>query len=75
MKTPKFPLIDPTPEHLQRARAASGLSQPQAAEYAGLANYQRWAEYERGVRPIDPWRWELFLLKAGAHPKLKLVEA
>lgn len=28
---------------------------------------ETWSEYERGVRPIEAARWELFLIKTGQH--------
>ena len=71
----KLKIADPTPDMIRAARDAAGLSQTEAATQAGLANYQRWAEYESGVRPIDSIRWQWFLLQTGQHPKLALVEA
>jgi len=70
----KFKITDPSPEMIRAARDAAGLSQPGAAQVAGLANYQRWAEYERGIRVIDTIRWQWFLLQTGLHPKLLLEE-
>jgi hypothetical protein len=68
----KYRTTDPTPEMIIAAREATGLSQSAAAEHAGLSHYQRWADYEKGRRPIDPIRWQWFLLQVGLHPKLKL---
>jgi hypothetical protein len=54
-----------TPERVLKHREKVGLTQAQAAEVVYLSGYQRWHEYEKGVRSIDKARWELFLLKTG----------
>jgi len=64
-----FRLTDPDKELVKAARLKAGKTQPEAAEMVGLQSFQRWSEIERGVRPIDPAKWELFLLKTGLHPK------
>ena len=69
-----FRLTDPDAELVKAARLKAGLSQPEAAEIIGLQSFQRWSEIERGVRPIDPIRWQWFLLMNGLHPKLKLEQ-
>jgi DNA-binding transcriptional regulator YiaG len=62
------PIPDPTPENVVAIRRGAGLTQAQAAALVNLATFQRWSEYERGVVPVDPARWELFLIKTGQHP-------
>jgi transcriptional regulator with XRE-family HTH domain len=59
-----------TPERIIDARQAAGLTQAAAAELVHLGGAIRWSEYERGVRNIDPARWELFQLLTNQHPKL-----
>ena len=58
----------PAPSEIADARLRAGLSQAAAASLVHLGSKSRWYEYERGSRPIDPARWELFLLKTGQHP-------
>lgn len=65
----KMRLTDPPPEMVRKAREQAGLRQQEAAHLVHLAAFQRWSEYERGVQPIDPARWHLFLLLTGQHPK------
>ncbi len=65
------PMHVPTPGEVVAARQAAGLSQSECAEMVGLGTFQRWSEHERGVRPMDPARWELFLIKTGEHPLYK----
>ncbi len=62
-----------TPAEILQARTAAGLSQAQAASLVHLGSAVRWSEYERGVRVIDPARWELFQLLTGQHPRLSVV--
>lgn len=64
----KLRVDNPSPDMVRAARDASGLRQNEAAELVGLGTFQRWSEYERGVTPIDPARWALFLLLTGQHP-------
>lgn len=52
---------------VRSAREAAGLTLAKAAALVYLSCPQRWAEYERGERPIDAARWELFLVKTGQH--------
>lgn len=61
----RFPV--PTPAEIADKRQRTGLTQPEAAELVYLSDGTRWSEYERGVRPIEPARWELFLIKTGQH--------
>lgn len=58
-------ILDPTPDNLRSVRMDAELTQAQAAALVHLGDSVRWSEYERGVRPIDPARWELFLIKVG----------
>mgnify|MGYP002777980811 CR=1 FL=1 len=60
-------------EAVRAARVAAGLTQAQAAQLVHLGSRERWTEYEAGIRTIDPARWELFLLRAGQHPDLRVV--
>lgn len=60
-------MLTPSPTMIQAVRQGAGLTQAQAAEFVHLGAYQRWAEYERGAKPIDAARWELFLIKCGKH--------
>lgn len=62
-----------TPAEILQARTAAGLSQSSAATLVHLSSGLRWSEYERGVRNIDPARWELFLLLTGQHPRLSVI--
>lgn len=57
----------PTPEGVAAIRERTGLTQAGAAELVYLTRLETWSEYERGVRPIEPARWELFLIKTGQH--------
>jgi putative transcriptional regulator len=54
----------PTPEEVKAARAASGLTQSQAAQllYSVIDNWQNW---EQGRYPMAVALFELFLLKTG----------
>lgn len=61
-----------SPASIKEARAASGLSQTQAAMLTGLSSGTAWSEYERGVRNMDPARWVMFLLATGQHPEWEL---
>lgn len=60
----------PSSTVIRIARAAAGLTQAQAAALVHLGAQPRWAEYERGDRPIELARWELFLLLTNQHPTL-----
>lgn len=48
-------------------RTQTGLTQAEAAQLVYLSRLETWSEYERGVRPIECARWELFLIKTGQH--------
>lgn len=61
------------PDQVLSARLRAGLTQAQAAYLVHLSSAVRWSEYERGVRQIDPARWELFLLLTNQHPRLRAV--
>lgn len=58
-------ILPPTPENIRAARIDAELTQAQAAALVHLGDATRWSEYERGVNPIDPARWELFIVKVG----------
>lgn len=69
-------LPKPTPDAVRAARAAAGHTQAQAAELVHYRSWVRWAEAERldGPGMRDAAKWELYLLKAGLHPTLRLAE-
>lgn len=58
-------ILIPTPETLKDMRRDADLTQAQAAALVHLGDKVRWSEYERGIREIDPARWELFQIKLG----------
>ncbi len=62
----------PTPDQVLAAREHAGQTQEQAAVVVGLGGGIRWSEYERGVRTIDPARWQLYLLATDQHPEFRL---
>lgn len=53
----------PTPAEVKAARLDAGLTQVQAAALVHWGDYRRWSERERGLVPMPPAEWELFLLK------------
>ena len=57
----------PAAEEVAERRQQTGLTQAEAAELVYLNRLETWSEYERGVRPIESARWELFLIKTGQH--------
>ena len=61
-----------TSPDIRSIRAAAGLTQQQAADAAGLASRERWAEYESGVRCPEQVRWDWFLVRVGMHPDFTL---
>jgi hypothetical protein len=61
----------PTPEAVLQARKAAGLTQELAGQVLGAHNRQ-WRLYEAGDRAMSAPLWELFLLKTGQHPTLRL---
>ena len=56
----------PTPDQIRRARKGAGLTQSQAGKLVGIKAQSRWAEYENGTYRMQPYRWELFLIKLRA---------
>lgn len=67
----------PTPEEIKRVRKRAGLTQLQAGKLVGVRAQSRWAEYENGTYKMQPYRWELFLIKlrsASRRPNAKLSE-
>lgn len=68
------PLTPPDPAQVREARRVRQLSQEDAAMLVGLSHGARWGEHEsvKRHRPINAARWELFLLKTGQHPTLRL---
>jgi len=65
--------LSPEPLEIRKARISAGLGQAEASELVYLGSASRWSDYERGVVPMDPARWELFLLRVGRHPQLRLA--
>ena len=63
----------PTPDEIRAARAASGLSGEAAARLVGLGSRKRWSEFETGDKPMDPIRWQYFLLHTDQHPDFRLA--
>lgn len=55
----------PAPAEIIATRKGAGLTQAEAAAFAGYGQPGRWAEIEAGTRQIDPVRWEYFLHRAG----------
>lgn len=67
-------MTTPTPAEIAAARAAAGHTQEQAARLVGLSRRDRWSELETGKRPMDPARWELYLLLTDQHPTYRLTK-
>lgn len=63
----------PSADEVVAARLAAGLTQTAAAASVYLGHYKRWCEYETGTRQMDAARFELFLVKHGLHPRLRLA--
>jgi len=57
----------PAPEAIRAARAASGLTQTEAARLI-YASMRAWQQWESGERPMHPGLFELFRLKAKISP-------
>lgn len=66
-------LAAPTAAQIVAARLAADVTQAEAARLVGLGRATRWSEFERGVAPIDPARWALFLVATGQHPRAALA--
>lgn len=62
----------PTAEQIRKAREKAGLTQAQAAELVHYSYKQGWGKVEQGASPMPMDKWELFLIKTGQHPQLKL---
>lgn len=52
----------PTPDEIRAARAAAGLTQPQAAALVH-GTVRAWQEWEGDRRKMHPGLWELFRIK------------
>lgn len=63
----------PSPDEIMAARLAAGHTQDEAARLVHLSRRDRWSEFERGIRPIEPARWELYLLLTDQHPTWRLA--
>lgn len=63
-----------TPEALRTARLRAGHTQAEAAALVRAGSYRTWQDWESGRRPIDPVRYEWYLLVTDQHPRWRLVE-
>lgn len=60
--------MSPTREEVRAARAASGLTQAQAARLVWCST-RAWEQWEGGQRPMPGACWELFRIKVAPSPK------
>lgn len=67
-------MTHPSPDEIMAARLAAGHTQDEAARLVHLGRRDRWSEFERGIRPIGPARWELYLLLTDQHPFWRIVK-
>lgn len=56
----------PNPESIREARAASGLTQSEAAALIG-STARTWQDWERGIAAMHPGLWRLFRHVAGVE--------
>lgn len=61
---PKGPAANPEPTQVKAARAATGLTQTQAAAVV-YSTIKAWQTWEDGSRRMPPGLWELFNIKTG----------
>lgn len=59
---PRGPASTPTPEEIRAARAAAGLTQPQAAALI-YSTLRTWQDWESGARRMHPAMLELWHIK------------
>ena len=62
---------EPSPDLLRELRESEGLSQSALAQLVYLSGPSRVSDWEHSKHPIDPARWELFLIKIGRHPHFR----
>ena len=65
--------MSPDPSEIKRARLRAGLTQTQAAEVI-YSTKRTWQDWEGGLHQMHPALWELFKLKVGSDPLVKLVK-
>ena len=65
------PMTKPTPEDVLKARKAAGMTQEAAGQVVGRHN-REWRKWESGTVCMADSTFELFLLKTGQHPTLRL---
>ena len=65
----------PSPKELKIARKAAGLTAAAAAKLVGVSTvtWQRWEGQTARKTEIHYAHWELFLLRTGTHPSLRVV--
>lgn len=64
-----------TPEAVEAARLAAGLSQAEMAQRIGYGGKNRISEIEAGRSTMPPERWALLLLLIGQHPRYRITAA
>lgn len=62
----------PPKEAIIEARKNAGLTQEDAAALINRPNKYWWSA-EKGMTPVDPALWELFLMRTNQHPKWHLL--
>lgn len=60
------------PSEIREARLKAGHTQEQAAHTVGVAR-RTWQDWERGIAAMMPGLFELYLIKTGQHPELRLT--
>jgi DNA-binding transcriptional regulator YiaG len=60
-------MMEATAANLRALRREHRLSQMELAGLVHLSGAARISDWERGVHPIDPARWELLLIKLHRH--------
>jgi DNA-binding XRE family transcriptional regulator len=60
------------PSKIREARVKAGHTQEQAAHTVGVAR-RTWQDWERGIAAMMPGLFELYLIKTGQHPELRLI--
>lgn len=65
---------NPTPAEIKAAREKAALTQAEAADLVrgSLRAWQNWESEEAENRRMHPGLFELFLIRTGQHPSLKL---
>lgn len=72
--TPKSTRSAATPDSdtIRATRLAARLTQAKAAAMCHRST-RAWQDAEAGTRRLDAAAWELFLLRAGRHPRWRLT--